>query len=259
MKKIGVFNKKGGVGKTFTAVTLASALTKLNKKVLLVDFDKQRNSNTLLGVEDGTYKYTIYNAMQRVIDEDDEIDKDLLVHTVQGIDIIAGSPRLAITNQILASIGGGDFILKKVLKNFEDSYDFCIFDCNPSDVCLANNMLNACDSVIIPVEMDYLSAQATAEVMSEIKKVQKFNENLQIEGILYNKVQANTKVNKEYMNSIRNNFSEVAVFESYIPMSIDAKNACDAGINIIDFKKSSKISKAFLEIANEIIGKEYKK
>lgn len=255
MKKIAIYLKKGGVGKTLTAVTLAAALIKLNKKVLLVDFDRQRNSNTLLGIADNSCKYTIYNAMQRIIDEDDLIESELLVQTIQGIDVIVGSPKLKLTNQLLQSIENSEYVLKNLLEEYEfdTKYDFCIIDCNPSDTRLADNVLTAVDSIIIPMEMDFLSVQALNEVSAEMQKAKERNKSLKVEGILYNKVQAHTKICQEYMEEIKKGFPDTHIFDEYIPLSIDCKNACDAGINLLQFKPNSKISLAYTNLAKELI------
>lgn len=256
MKKIAIYIKKGGVGKTLTAVTLAAALTKLNQRVLLIDLDKQRNSNILLGIDEKKYKYTIYNAFQRIIDEDDSIDNKLLVHQVQGIDVIVGSPKLILTNQLLQSIENHKYVLKKLLDEykFENDYDYCIIDCNPSDVKLADNVLAAVDSIIVPMEMDFQSVQALDDVSIDIKRAKELNSKLKVEGILYNKVQAHTKICREYMEDIKNGYTDLRVFNQYIPLSIDCKNACDAGINLIQYKPQSKISVAYMNFAKELIG-----
>lgn len=252
MKTIGIYTKKGGVGKTLTAVTLSAALVKKGFKTLLIDLDKQRNSNTLLGINDGQFKYTIYNAMQRVIDEDDQIEKELLIHTVQGIDLIAGSIKLKMTNQLMQSVENSERILNQILCKYDNEYDYCLIDCNPSDVYLADNVLMAADSVIVPIEMDFLSVQALNEVNMEIKRMKEYNTKLKIEGILYNKVQSHTKICQDYMKEIKEGFPEIRIFNQFIPLSIDCKNACDSGVNLIQYKPSSKVSIAYLNLVDEL-------
>ena len=168
MKKISISMAKGGVGKTSTAVNLSAALAKSGKRVLLVDCDPQQGNATLfLGHNPNGLKITIANVINALLDlGTPQFIHEAAIHQAENFDLLPANPKLeAIQNRLIAekssTIFGGETgiqpheVLKTILREMEDKYDYAVLDCPPSISMLSINSLVAADSVLLPVEAHY--------------------------------------------------------------------------------------------------------
>ena len=155
-KIIAISNQKGGVGKTTTAINLSSALSKLGKKVLLVDFDSQGNASQGLNALKSNGQPTVYN----VILEDYPIE-DAIVHGDKcAVDVLPSNMSLAGADLVMDRLSHGkEGLLKRVLDPMREIYDFILIDCPPSLGLLNTNALTAADSVLIPVQCEYYALE----------------------------------------------------------------------------------------------------
>lgn len=181
-RTIAILNRKGGVGKTTTAINLGGALNMLGKKVLLVDLDPQFNASTILGFNQGDGP-TIFESL---VDKERKTPLPYYEYK-EGYDLVPGSGELDDIESYLPNTRVGvTKILKKLLSPLKDEYDFIIIDCAPNIGILSVNAMMAADGVIIPVDRQ-LSLEGATDIMAKIEEVREENENLKIEGFLLTK------------------------------------------------------------------------
>ncbi|MCI8271114.1 MAG: ParA family protein [Erysipelotrichaceae bacterium] len=249
-KIIAVSNQKGGVGKTTTAINLASGLGYLGNKVLLVDFDPQGNATQGVGANVSGNKLSVYNLIM----EDYEADAVRKTLSSPPIDIIPANISLAGADlQMVKFEVGKEELLKKKLDKIRDEYDFIIIDCPPSLGLLNTNALTAADSVIIPVQCEYYALEGVTQLLLTIRLVQQlFNEKLMIEGVVLTMFDARTKLSVEVQQEVRKHFKD-RVYRSYIPRNIKLSEAPSRGMSIFEYDVRCEGAKAYAGLANEVV------
>lgn len=249
-KIIAVSNQKGGVGKTTTAINLASGLGYLGNKVLLVDFDPQGNATQGVGANVSGNKLSVYNLIM----EDYEADAVRKTLSSPPIDIIPANISLAGADlQMVKFEVGKEELLKKKLDKIRDEYDFIIIDCPPSLGLLNTNALTAADSVIIPVQCEYYALEGVTQLLLTIRLVQQlFNEKLMIEGVVLTMFDARTKLSVEVQQEVRKHFKD-RVYRSYIPRNIKLSEAPNRGMSIFEYDVRCEGAKAYAGLANEVV------
>lgn len=250
-RKIAIANQKGGVGKTTTSINLAAGLAYLNKRVLLVDFDPQGNATQGLGHRVGLGEYTVYDAILN-----DEANLKECIKSLQKppLDILPANINLAGADLELAKIEEGrESLLKNVLSEVEDDYDFVIIDCPPSLGLLNTNALTAADSVLIPVQSEYYALEGITQLLQTIRLVQRlFNPDLKIEGVLLTMYDARTNLSAEVGQEIRKHFKEKA-YRTYIPRNVKLSEAPSMGLSIYDYDLKSEGAKAYVALTRELL------
>ena len=249
-KIIAVSNQKGGVGKTTTAINLASGLGYLGNEVLLVDFDPQGNATQGVGANVSGNKLSVYNLIM----EDYEADAVRKTLSSPPIDIIPANISLAGADlQMVKFEVGKEELLKKKLDKIRDEYDFIIIDCPPSLGLLNTNALTAADSVIIPVQCEYYALEGVTQLLLTIRLVQQlFNEKLMIEGVVLTMFDARTKLSVEVQQEVRKHFKD-RVYRSYIPRNIKLSEAPSRGMSIFEYDVRCEGAKAYAGLANEVV------
>ncbi len=259
-KVIAIANQKGGVAKTTTTVNLGVALAQLGKRVLLVDNDPQGSLTISLGEEPDSLDITLSSLMEVTIREDRiSWEKGILRH-LEGVDFVPANLALSGLEVSLVNVMSRETVLRRYLEQVKKHYDYILIDCNPSLGMLTINSLTAADSVLIPVETQYLSARGMVLLMQTIQTVRRqINRRLEIEGILLTKVQPGANHPKQIIEVIRQEYGgNIPVFENRIPLSIKAADASVARTSVLKFAASSKVAKAYQALAAELIGREAK-
>ena len=245
---IAVVNQKGGVGKTTTAVNLTAALHELGQKVLLADFDPQANATSGMGVSRRA-KYSSYDLVVN-----DVPAYKAVVRTEYG-DIIPSAPALAGAAVELISLPRREYRLKDALSPLQDQYDYLFIDCPPSLELLTLNGICAAEQILIPVQCEYYALEGLSDLMSTMRAVKKrLNPQLSIFGVLLTMFDGRTNFSNQVAQEVRKHFPG-KVYAAVIPRNVRLAEAPSYGQPVTAYDHASRGSKAYLEVAREILSR----
>ena len=248
-KIISVANQKGGVGKTTTAVNLASCLAEQGKKVLIVDSDPQGNTTTGLGIEKEMLACTIYDILVNGLAPINAILKTKYFD----LDIIPSDMSLSGAEIELVGINKREFQLKEALNKVKDNYDFIIIDCPPSLGLVTLNSLTATDSVIIPIQCEYYALEGVMQLTNTINLVKRaLNPELEIEGVVMTMFDGRTNLSIQVVDEVKKCFGK-KVYRSVIPRNVRLSEAPSFGEPINVFDRTATGAIAYTSLAKEVI------
>ena len=253
---ISIVNQKGGTGKSACTANLAVGLAQKNMKVLIVDADPQSDVSAGFGYRDCDESNETLTALMDTVMKDEDIPSDCYIrHQAEGIDIICSNIGLAGTEVQLVNAMSREYVLKQILYGIKDQYDAIIIDCMPSLGMLTINALSAADSVLIPVQPQYYAADGLMELLKVVKGIhQRFNPDLQIEGILFtmdNCRYNNAKRNKQVIKTTYG--SDIRIFEQTIPRTESLAETASEGVSIFAYDGKSKGADSYLELVQEVL------
>ena len=251
MKTISIFNQKGGVGKTTSVVNLAVALSKLNKKVLVIDFDPQANTTTGLGFDKNELEKSIYKMFY---DEGDNY-KDYILKSEEGPYLIASENSLSGLEVELVSLDEEERLkmLSQIIEEIKKDFDIILIDCPPSLGLLSLNALVASDSIIIPIQTEYYALEGVSELLKTYQTIKEsIKEDLEIEGVLLCMFDKDTDLSYEVVEEVKSFFKE-KVFSTMIPRNIKLAEAPSFGKSVITYDEKSKGARAYLSLAKELV------
>lgn len=251
MKTISIFNQKGGVGKTTSVVNLAVSLSKLNKKVLVIDFDPQANTTTGLGFDKNELEKSIYKMFY---DEGDNY-KDYILKSEEGPYLIASENSLSGLEVELVSLDEEERLkmLSQIIEEIKKDFDIILIDCPPSLGLLSLNALVASDSIIIPIQTEYYALEGVSELLKTYQTIKEsIKEDLEIEGVLLCMFDKDTDLSYEVVEEVKSFFKE-KVFSTMIPRNIKLAEAPSFGKSVISYDEKSKGARAYLSLAKEIV------
>lgn len=251
MKTISIFNQKGGVGKTTSVVNLAVALSKLNKKVLVIDFDPQANTTTGLGFDKNELEKSIYKMFY---DEGDNY-KDYILKSEEGPYLIASENSLSGLEVELVSLDEEERLkmLSQIIEEIKKDFDIILIDCPPSLGLLSLNALVASDSIIIPIQTEYYALEGVSELLKTYQTIKEsIKEDLEIEGVLLCMFDKDTDLSYEVVEEVKSFFKE-KVFSTMIPRNIKLAEAPSFGKSVITYDEKSKGARAYLSLGNELV------
>lgn len=248
-KIISLANQKGGVGKTTTAINLSAALAYEGKRVLLVDADPQANASSGLGIDIRELEATIYECLVNSIDP-----KPAILHTeVKNLDIIPSHIDLVGAEIEMLALPDRETILKRILEQVADDYDYVLIDCSPSLGLITVNALTASHSVIIPVQAEFFALEGIAKLLNTIKIIKsKLNPSLQIEGFLVTMYDNRLRLSSQVYEEVKKHFGNL-VFNTVITRNVRLSEAPSHGLSVIDYDKSSKGAQNYIALAKELI------
>ena len=257
MSIICIANQKGGVGKTTTTAALAEGLSEYGKRVLLVDWDPQGSLTITMGLNPDNLKITGYDVLAGIVNGNSNtaISDAILKTANPNIDLLPANVELSQAQLDLVGAFERELVLKKMLKPVRSAYDFILVDCLPSLGLLTIDALAAADSVIIPLQADFLAMKGLAQLLSIIIQVkEKINPALEISGILFTMTDPRTLHCKEVIDVTKRAFgSRIRVFDTLIPISVRFKEAPAAGESILTYASGSNGASAYRLFTEEVM------
>ncbi len=251
-KIIAFTNKKGGVGKTTTAVNMAAYCAEYGKRTLLVDIDSQGNATTALGFSKSQLKKSVHN----VLIEDDAAANNIIPTHVKLLDILPANVDLSGAEVDLVYKRNRERILKEALEKVRSSYDYIFIDCPPSLGLLTINAWVAADSVIIPLQGEYFALEGVSQLMNTIALVkQRLNPNLSIEGVVITMYDGRALISRQIAAEIKKFFKN-KLYEIIIPRNVRLAEAPSHGKPIMIYDPKCVGARAYKALTEEFLSKQ---
>lgn len=252
-KVIALANQKGGVGKTTTAINLSASIALLGKKVLLLDADPQANATSGLG-----FDINLNGIYECITGECRAEDVILKSEDVKNLWVLPSSIQLVAADTELPSMEDAHHIIKRIIDSVRDRFDYIFIDCSPSLGFTTVNILTAADSVLIPVQCEYLALEGLSKLLNTIKIVKSgLNPGLEIEGFVMTMYMRN-RLNNQVANEVREHFGPLA-YDTIIQRNIRLGEAPSHGKPIMLYDASATGATNYLLLAKEFLKRNRKK
>jgi chromosome partitioning protein len=243
-------NHKGGVGKTCSTCNIGAGISLRGKRTLLIDLDPQSNLSLSLGVKD--VGKTIYQVLMGIYPI-----KESIYNIMENLDIIPSTLDLAGAELELSSEAGREVILREVLEDILDLYDYILIDCSPSLSLLTTNALTASAEVLIPLQAQYLSLQGITKLTTIIEKIQKrLNKNLKIGGVFITQFDSRKVLNRDIAEAIEKHFGSI-VFKTRIRDNVALAESPGHGKDIFRYSPKSNGSIDYANLCEEILNRHH--
>lgn len=252
---IAITNQKGGVGKTTTAVNLGASLATSEKRTLLIDCDPQANSTSALGFPKDPNRRTLYHAMML----GEPLLEVKIPTEVDGLDIVPSDKNLVGAAVELVPLENREYKLRSIVQCVRSKYEFILIDCPPSLDLLTLNALAASDSVLVPIQCEYLALEGVSELLDTLQRLRlEINPSLEIEGILLTMYDDRTILSKQVAADLHSYFGS-QVFESIIPRNVRLAEAPSHGKPVIFYDIHSKGAESYFQLSKEVISNAQKR
>lgn len=250
MKKICIFNQKGGVGKTTTNINLCSYIAMLGYKVLAIDIDPQGNTTSGLGIDKRKLEKSMYDVITNDVSLKEVIKQSELVSNLY---IAPAKMELAGAEVEIIEKEKRELILQEKIREVEDDFDFIFIDCPPSLGFLTINSLTSCDSVLIPIQCEFYALEGVGQLINTIQLVKKsLNKNLEVEGVIMTMYDSRTNLSNEVYKEVEKYFKD-KVYKVTIPRNIRLAEAPSFGLPIMLYDEKCKGAEAYEQLTNEFI------
>ena len=254
---IAIANQKGGVGKTTTAINLGAALAETGYKTLLVDLDPQSNASTGLGIGHELRKYTTYDLVL----EGMELQRVVLNSGVEGLYVAPGTTDLSSADVEMVSMERRSFLLRSALRHPDTDalgLNFMLIDCPPALNLLTVNAMVAADSVLVPLQTEFLALEGLSQLMLTLRQVRDTaNPDLRIEGIVLTMYDGRNKLSQQVAGNARETLGGL-VYDTVVPRNVRISEAPGYAMPVIGYEPDSKGALAYRALAEEMLVKQTK-
>ena len=252
MKVIAIANRKGGVGKTTTAINIATAMAAIGKKVLVLDLDPQGNATTSMGLDKKSCKFSSYDVLINSLDA----NKAIIETQIPNFSIMPSKPSLAGAEIELIDVEKREYVLKKALSSISNMFDYILIDCPPSLNLITINALVASGSVIIPLQCEFLALEGLTDLIKNINQIKKvFNPPLKVQGIVLTMFDKRNNLSAMVEKDVREYFGDL-VYQTLIPRSVRISEAPSHGKPILIYDFKSVGAQAYISLAKEVLKRE---
>lgn len=250
MITIAVANQKGGVGKTTSAINIATALAATGWKTLLVDLDPQGNCSTGIGIPADGRERSTYDLL---IDQA-RVSDCLLPTRIPNLDIVPATVDLSGAEVELVTVEDRTHRLRKVLSE-DTGHDVCLIDCPPSLGLLTLNALTAADSILVPLQCEFFALEGLSQLLQTVERVQeRFNSRLTILGVVLTMYDRRNRLTDQVADDVRSCLREL-VFEAVIPRNVRLSEAPSHGLPALIYDHACPGSQAYMKLARELIAR----
>jgi chromosome partitioning protein len=257
LRVLSISNQKGGVGKTTTAINLATALAAIGERVLIIDLDPQGNASTGLGVMRQKRSVTVYDVL---------MGEALLMGAVMptalpGLSLVPADADLSGIELELGHASGRSFRLRDALRPLredtgKDRFTYVLIDCPPSLNLLTVNAMSAADAVLVPLQCEFFALEGLTQLMRTVELVRgSLNPSLEIQGVVLTMYDRRNALSEQVASDVRSHFGD-KVYQTVIPRNVRVSEAPSFGKPVLIYDLKCAGSQAYLKLARELVGRE---
>jgi chromosome partitioning protein len=257
LRVLSISNQKGGVGKTTTAINLATALAAIGERVLIIDLDPQGNASTGLGVPRQRRSTTIYDVLMGEAPLFDAI----MPTALPGLSLVPADADLSGIELELGHATGRSFRLRDALKSLRDDaakerFTYVLIDCPPSLNLLTVNAMSAADAVLVPLQCEFFALEGLTQLMRTVELVRgSLNPSLEIQGVVLTMYDRRNALSEQVANDVRGHFGD-KVYQTVIPRNVRVSEAPSFGKPVLIYDLKCAGSQAYLKLARELVSRE---